>query len=144
MNNKINQNKTNNIQFSAAKPKIKEVKTMETQFKKLIKDVLIRAEREVPEYGDFKPVFEEFKNTDKALEATNFMLRIVKPSKNIQGHEKIRNIELVAYKLPLPYKAERIVATGSKDDILKALGTPEFTQKIEDAAKSLSKSLSDI
>ena len=124
--------------------KIKEVKTMEQQVKKMVGDILRRAVREVPEYGDFAIVYEEFKNPDKTLEATDFMLKIVKPPKNIEGHEKIRNIELVAYKLPLPYKVTRIIGTGTKDDVLKQLEAPEFIANVEDAFKAMSRSLTDI
>ena len=72
------------------------------------------------------------------------MLKISKPPKNIEGHEKIRNLEVVAYKLPHPYKAERIIAAGNKEDILKQLKSDEVYSKIESAVKSLSHDLEDI
>lgn len=119
-----------------------EVNTMKQHIEKMIKDVCIRAEREVPEYGDFKMVYEEFKNPDKELCATDFMLKIVKP--NLKGYEKVRNLEIVAYKLPLPYKAERVIATGSKEDILKKLKSNDLQAEIEKAVKDLSKNLEDV
>ena len=119
-----------------------EVTTMKQHIEKMIKDVYARAEREVPEYGDFKMVYEEFKNPDKNLCATDFMLKVVKP--NLKGYEKVRNLELVAYKLPLPYKADRIIATGSKEEILEKLKSNELQSEIEQAVKELSKCLDDI
>ena len=139
-------NKTNNINnsnFNGIKPKIKEVKNMEQHVKKMVNDVLVRAEREVPPYGDFAPVFEEFKNSNPALDATHFMLKIVKPPKTIEGHETIRNIELTAYKVPTPYKSSVIVETGSKDDIMQKLKNPEFFKEVEEQFTNLSHDLSD-
>ena len=141
---KINSKQVNNTSFSSAKPKIKEVKNMEEHIQKMVKELFRRAEREVPEYGDFKIVYEEFKNPDKTLCATDFLLKIVKPPKNIEGHEKIRNLELVAYKLPSPYMAERLVASGTKDEILKQLQDDSIYKKLEEATKSLSHNLEDM
>lgn len=142
--NKINKtNKTNNSNFNGIKPKLNEVKNMEQHVKKLVNDVLTRAEREVPPFGDFAPVFEEFKNPDIALDATHFMLKIVKPPKNIEGHETLRNIELTAYKIPTPYKATVIVEAGSKDDIMQKLKNPEFFKEVEENFKNLSADLND-
>lgn len=142
--NRINKaNKVNNSNFNGIKPKTKEVKTMEQQVKKIINDVLVRAEREVPPYGDFAPVYEEFKNTNPAYDATHFMLKIVKPPKSIEGHETIRNIELTAYKIPSPYKASVVVGTGTKDEVMKKLQSSEFFTEIEESFKNLSHDLNE-
>ena len=142
--NEINKtNKINNSNFNGIRPKVKEVKTMEQHIKKIVNDVLVRAEREVPPYGDFAPVYEEFKNTNSAYDATHFMLKIVKPPKNIEGHETLRNIELTAYKIPSPYKASVIIKSGSKDDIMEQLKNPEILKEVEDSFKNLSQDLSD-
>ena len=142
--NEINPAKLNSTQFKGIKKMDKEVKTLETCIKKFTQALHKRAEREVPEYGDFAPVYEQFTNPDKSLTATDFMLKISKPAKNIKGHEKIRNLEVVAYKLPLPYKAETIIATGSKEDIMKQLQSAEIYTKIKEAAHNLSYNLEDV
>ena len=142
--NKINSQNTNNAKFNGLKPKINEVKNMEEHIQKMVKDLFKRAEREVPEYGDFKVVFEEFKNPDKSLCASDFLLKIVKPPKNIEGNEKLRNLELVAYKLPSPYMAERLLASGSKEEILKQLQSDDMLRKIKEGTESLSYNLSDM
>jgi len=141
--NEINPAKMNKTNFKGVPKVDKKIITLEECVKKFTKKLSSRAEREVPEYGDFAPVYEQFANPDKNLGATDFMLKISKPPKNIAGHEKIRNLEVVAYRLPLPYKSERIVATGNKEDILLQLKDPEFVEKIQKAAKSLSESLDD-
>ena len=122
----------------------KEIKTMEEQIRKMINDILNRAEREVPEYGEFLPVYEEFKNTDKDLVATDFMLKITKPPKNIENHQTRRYLEVVAYKLPAPYKSTRIIAAGTKEEILKALQDEALCAKIDKAARELSDNLNDV
>ncbi len=130
--------------FHGVKNSADEVKKMEELIQKFVKTIHARAEREVPEYGDFAPVYEQFANPDKSMTATDFMLKISKPPKTIAGHERIRNLEVVAYRLPLPYKAERIIASGDKEEILKRLQDPEIIEKINKTAKSLSNSLEDI
>ncbi len=142
--NKINHTEVNKANFKGIKKMNKEIQTLETSIKKFVKTLANRAEREVPEYGDFAPVYEQFQNPDKSLVATDFMLKISKPPKNIANHEKIRNLEVVAYKLPLPYKAERIIATGNKEDILKKLQSEEVLGEIHKAVKSLSDNLEDV
>ena len=139
--NKINKQNINKSNFESVKPKSNEVKTMKKSLEKLINNIRLRAEREVPEYGDFAPVLEEFKNFDKTLEASDFMLKIVKPPKNIENHETLRYIELTAYKLPLPYKVTKLVGRGSKEEILKQLDQPDFLTKVEESFKSMSENL---
>ena len=142
--NEINPAKLNKTNFKGMKNMNKEIKSLENCIKSSLTMLRIRAEREVAEYGDFAPVYEQFANPDKSLCATDFMLKISKPPKNIEGHEKIRNLEVVAYKLPHPYKAERIIAAGNKEEILKQLKSDEVYSKIESAVKSLSHDLEDI
>lgn len=145
-NNVPNTNFNGGIHKAAksASNSVKEIKTMEEQIKKMINDVLKRAEREVPEYGEFAPVYEEFKNTDKELIATDFMLKITKPPKNIENHQTRRYLEVVAYKLPAPYKTSRIIASGTKDEILNALKDETLCEKIDKAARELSDNLYDV
>ena len=144
MDNRINHNKIANTQFSGVKPKMNEVKNMDELIKKMVADLLARAEREVPEYGEFKIVHEEFKNPDKSLLATDFMLKITKPPKNIEGHEKKRYLELVAYNLPSPYIAEKVIGHGNKEEILAKLKESDLCQKIKEKLVQLSRELEDI
>ena len=144
MDNRINHNKISNTQFGGIKPKANEVKNMDELIKKMVADLLARAEREVPEYGDFKIVYEQFKNPDKSMVATDFMLKITKPPKNIEGHEKKRYLELVAYNLPSPYIAEKVIGHGTKEEILAQLKDEGLNAKIKEKLIQLSKDLEDI
>ncbi len=139
--NTVNLNKTN---FKGLQKMDNNVKSLDENIDESLKKLQERAQREVSEYGDFSPVYEQFKNTDKSLCATDFLLKIAKPPKNIEGHEKIRNLEVCAYKLPHSYRAERIITTGSKDEILKALSSKDLPQQIKSAIISLSENLEDI
>lgn len=143
--NEINPVKHNKINFKGTPKMEKEIKTLEMSVKEFIHAALEKINTpRIPEYGDFAPFYEQFANLDKTLGATDFMLKISKPPKNIEGHQKIRNLEVIAYKLPLQYKAERIVATGTNEELLKQLKSPEIVEKIKNATRSLSESLDDI
>jgi hypothetical protein len=144
--NKINNIKTSNLKQIFSKQKANEVKNMKQHIEVMVKTLLEKAKdgRALPNFGDFSPLYTEFKNPNPNLCATDFLLKIVKPHNNIKGHETLRNLELVAYKLPSPYIAEKLLASGTTDEILKELNKPELLTKIEDALESLSKSLDDI
>ena len=141
---KINLTRLNNVTFKGIQKMEDNVKSFDRSIEESIKMLLERAEREVPEYGEFSPVYEQLKNTDKSLCATDFVLKITKPPKNIENHEKIRNLEVSAYRLPYQYRAERIVTTGDKDAILKALSSKDLSVKVKSALVSLSESLEDL
>ncbi len=115
--------------------------TFEEKIEKTVKNLLARAEREVPEYGDFKSVYEEFPNTDKSIKATDFMLKINKPI--TKGSEKMRNLVAVAYDIPHPYKTEQTLVHGTKQEILKALQSKDLPAKLENIYKELAQHLSE-
>lgn len=144
MDNKINQNKINNIKFGGIKPKANEVKNMDELIKKMVADLLARAEREVPEYGEFRVVWEEFKNPDKTLDATDFLLKITKPPKGLEGNEVERYLEAAALKQGSAYGAESVIGFGTKKDILNKLKEEDLCEKIKEKFIQLSKSLEDV
>lgn len=142
--NRINPAKLSQNNFRGIKNMDKELKTLDNGIKHIIQELGNRAEREVPPYGDFAPVYEQFANPDKTLCVSDFMLKIVKPPSSIEGHERIRNLALVAYKLPSAYKAEMIISTGNQKEILQTLKSPDLLDKVKDAAKNLAYSMEDI
>lgn len=137
---KINFNKKSNIKFDGVPKKDMNIEEL---LKKSLKKIHSRAEREVPEFGDFKTVEETFENSDKSISATNYSITITKTPKNIENNEKLRDVVITAYSNPSVYKAQRLIAVGEKEDILKKLTSKEFLQEIKEAAQSLSKSLED-
>ena len=114
---------------------------MEEKIKKMIKDILAR-EREVYEYGDFAPVYEEFKNTDKELLATDFMIKIYHISD--ENSKTKRALELLAYKLPTPYRATQIIETGTKEDILNKLRDNNLCKEVDTIFRRLSKRFEEV
>ena len=132
-------NEINPINIKQPNIKFKGKTEMQTlnEMTKELAEKLKNRDREVPEYGDFRIVSEEIENPDKSLPATNFVLQISKPSKNIENHEKLRDLKAVAYNLPHPYKAEILLATGSKQDVLKALEDEEILENLPKIFKKL-------
>ena len=146
MDKKVSKFSVNNIKRTVVRQKASEVKGMKQNVKQMVETLLEKAKdsRALPDYGDFSPLYTEFKNPDSNLCATDFMLKIVKPHNSIEGHETKRNLELVAYKLPSPYIAERLLASGTTEEILEALKDPTLLEKITSATESLSKSLEEV
>lgn len=143
MNDYNNQIKLNQTSFKGA-INMNKVTPLEDTIKMYI-EKLYKNLTEFPQNPkDFSHVFETFQNTDKSLSATNFMLSVSAPPKSVAGHELTRNLEVAAYKLPIPYKAERIIATGTMEEILKVLKSDKISLEIKEALKSLSKNLEDV
>lgn len=141
---KINQNRISSINYGSVKPAKGEVKTMEQSLKEMIKNVLARAEREVPEYGDFAPVYENIKNHNKNLCPSEFQLKIESIPKGIENAEITRVLKLVAGKDGSSYSSSRSIAYGTKSEILDLLKSQEILSKIKNAAVKLSEDLSDM
>ena len=70
------------------------------------------------------------------------MLKISKPQGT--NDKKLRFLEAVAYDLPKPYISERVIASGTKEDILKALKNENFEEELIKTFTNLSKNLEDI
>ncbi|MCQ2738728.1 MAG: hypothetical protein MJ237_00715 [bacterium] len=121
-----------------------EIVTLNKLIKESFQKLSERAEREVPEYGDFSPVFETFKNPDNTLCATDFLIQISKPPKTVENHQTIRNFELVAYNFPSPYKISTILKTGTKEELMQKLQNENIYEEIESRLKSIAKDLKDV
>ena len=128
-------NNVNQVNFKGLN-KMKNVEPVfEEQIKTLIQKILERSEREVPEYGDFKMVYEILPNIKKELSATDFVLRIERPA---ESEPTLRTLDAVAYKVPLIKRYERTLASGTKDDILKAMNDEGFADKVKETFERLS------
>ena len=140
MDNKINQVKTNNVNFSGVKPKPAEVLNMEEKIKKIIENLLKR-DREIAEYGDFAPISETFKNTEKELCASDFGIKIFQAPEGIEDRETQRAAQLVAYKYPTPFFAKKMLAFGTKNEILEKLSQKDLYKEIKQTFIEMSKAL---
>lgn len=135
-------NRVQNTNFKGIKQMPQEELTFNEEVQKMVQNLSARAEREVPEYGNFKEVFEIVPNKDKNARALGYALKIRKPL--IKGDEKLRGLEAVVYDSRSDYMCERVIAKGSKEDILKALQDKDLVNKLEVAYVELSKNLEDI
>lgn len=135
-------NRIQDISIKGIRKMQQEQVPFEEQVQKIVKTLSDRAEREVPEYGDFRMVYETLKSPDKNMQATDFALKIVRP--NLPNSEKLRGLEAVAFDASSGYKCECVMKKGSKADVLKALKEENFAQKVKETFESLSKSLEDI
>ena len=150
MNNKINHNKINNINFSGVKPSnvnsglTKGVEKMEELVKKMVSDLKNKAKdkSKVPAKGEFDVVWEEFENPDKSLSATHFLLKISVPK--VPGAEDKRYLEAAAVKRGSQYGAESVIGLGSTQEILDKLNEQGIEQIIKEKFIKLAKSLEDI
>jgi hypothetical protein len=86
----------------------------------------------VPESGDFAPIFEFFVNPDpKTSEFVGkYGLKVYKMPKDIVSDPKIRYVEAAAYIPSGIYKSDCTVASGTKDEIIAIMQTPEFAEKL--------------
>ena len=150
MNNRINQNKINNINFSGVKPSnvnsglAKGVEKMEELVKKMVSDLKNKAKNKdiVPSKGDFDVVWEEFENPDKSLSATHFLLKISVPK--VPGAEDKRYLEAAAVKRGSQYGAESVICLGSTQEVLDKLNEQGIEQIIKEKFIKLAKGLEDI
>ena len=121
----------------------KEELNMEMRVRKIIADLRKRVEKEVPEFGEFKIVYEEFANPDKNLDVTDIMLKVTKPPIYLEGNESERYLELVIYNTS-PYKNESVVGFGSKKDILERLDQENLVETIMERIPEMARNLNDL
>lgn len=129
MSNKINKAQFNKLQsLNGAK---KMVNNSEITLDKMLDKLLSRIEREVPEYGNFAPVYEFIKNNDSKHLIDRFQLNVFKMPKHIVEDEKRRYIEAAVYSKAGDYKATLLLGSGNKEEIIKQLKSDEFLKKLD-------------
>lgn len=134
MNNKIPKNQIPSFQsVNGVKNMDENEKTYEQKFYEMLDKVTERAEREVPEYGSFAPVYESFKNTNKELPIDRYQLKVLKMPKDVVDNEKKRYIEAAVFAPAGDYKANLLVGSGDKNEIMEQLKSDEFPKKLNDA-----------
>lgn len=134
MKNKILNAQIQNPNFvTGAKKMTEKLNNYTDSFYKMLKDITERAEREVPEYGDFAPVYENFKNINPKLDVDRYQLKIYKMPKAQVSDETERFLEAEVYTKAGTYRASLLLGSGKKEDILKQLKSEEFTEKLNNA-----------
>lgn len=108
----------------------------------MIHELREQVKEHVPEVGDFPIVYSQFENPDKGMCVTDWMLKVTKPPKTIEPTERKRYLELVAYNLPSPYIAEKVLGFGGKSDILEMLlDEDNLVMTIKDKMPNLARDL---
>ena len=120
--NQINQNKIN---FKGATKMNNENKpeTIEDFANTAVKNLANRAEREVPQDGDFAPVSERYINHNPDVYANEMLLQVVplpQSLKNEPNYNKLRYLQAVV-KSPLEQTARSVLLCGTKKQVLEAL-----------------------
>lgn len=101
---------------------------------KLVEKVLSRIEQEIPLSGYFAPVYENFRNNDEATKhiAGLFRLSVYKmPAETVPDPEK-RYIEASVFDSGGCYKAEMLIGSGNKEEIISIMKTEKFRLKLYD------------
>ena len=107
---------------------------MKEEVNKIIKLLVQQVVDHVPEYGDFAPVMEFFVNPDVRTQefVGKYGLKVFKMPKDIVPDPRIRYIEAAAYIPSAIYKSDCTVASGTKDEIIAIMQTPEFAEKLRE------------
>lgn len=112
--------------------------TFDEQVEEIIKNIVARAEREVPEYGDFAPVREFMPNLDPGTTAVGkYGLSVYKMPKDVVPDPKKRYIEASAYVPTGDYKATLVLGSGDKKEVIEKIKSPEFPEKLNNAYAKL-------
>ena len=108
----------------------REITCFEDQVDELLERVLARIEREVPEEGDFNPVLELFNNLDEESQyyVGKYGMKVYSMGKSVDADQRKRYVEAAAYIPSGDYKADIVVCSGSKEDIVKKLQDPDFNR----------------
>lgn len=113
------------------------------QVEKLISDVSKRVQSEAIDNGEFPLIHEDFENTDTSLSLTHIALvaKSIQPDRYSPDREIM--LDLVVYKLPIPYKSGVGLVVGSKGKVLNYLKQPEIIDKIINRLPGLAANFDD-
>ena len=90
--------------------------TIKELLREVVEELQDKAVR-VPTAGSFDPVYAECECDQKAIGLTHIMLRIIPVPAHVNPSDKLRYVEIVGYRLPLPFKSSQIIKRGTKEEI---------------------------
>ncbi len=107
---------------------------MKEEVNKIIELMVQQVVDHVPEYGDFAPVMESFDNPDSRTQefVGKYGMKVYKMPKDIVADPRTRYVEAAAYVPSAIYKSNCTVASGTKDEIIAIMQTPEFAEKLRE------------
>ncbi len=108
-----------------------------------LKKLYTESERAVPEYGDFRAVITNFKNSDKNLGVKDITLSI-HPSVLGKERPKERELRISINSLNKGTSYSTVLEFGEKADILKLLQNEKTSQDIQKFIEKASDKFSDL
>lgn len=115
--------------------------TLLQQIKETLSVLLTRVREEMPEYGTFAPISEEFTNSDPLLYCGKIYLVVKHPPSFIEHYETKRYFDLVVKTPSDNSDASCYLASGNKAELLSYLANEAFfdevQQKISEMADEL-------
>lgn len=102
----------------------------------LIKDLIEKVERLVPEAGGFDTVYSEFRNVEKDLCLTVPAF--------LDSESNQRYLTCVGYKLPIAIKSTLTMKKGTKSEILAFLRDEISAERISEKVLQLDYNLQDV
>lgn len=123
----------------------KNFKSFQDYVEDVVWRVVDRVETEVPDVGNFDPVFEFFTNPSLKTkdDVGKYGLRVYKMRKDIVPDPSKRYVEAAAYDPSGSYKADMVVASGTKSEVLETMRKDEFLEKLFHAYSNLTELLHD-
>lgn len=117
-------------------------KTYQDWFFETLYSLIDRIEREMPEYGDFAPIYEQFPNCFPNMPIDRFRIEAMKMPKCTVEDPKQRYVKVTAYDNSNS-KIYTLIAGGYKADILKRLREEDFIYELDRTYKRLAWELSN-
>lgn len=139
--NKILNSNFNQHNISFNRKKNKEIKSMDSEIQTAINKLLQRAEREMPEYGDFAPISEKFENRNENLNIGEPSIKIVYA--NFSKDKTLKRLELEIPSKTGKSSANVAMELADKKAILKALSDKNLANRINDNIQNASSALED-
>lgn len=100
-----------------------EVNPLDVNLAKIQFNLTKRLEREIPEFGDFAPVVENYESKDPTLNISTVKVLCKKFS------DKVRSLELYVQDRARVNEYNYIISQGEKDQILKAVNGNNFFEE---------------
>ena len=109
----------------------------------IIQRLTARFERDVPSAGPFGHVYEEYENKDSHWCITHVCLFVIPIDKEVSGHETERALECRVYRLPLPFRAAKVIGRGTNEVLFDKLRDPNLPFEMYEVYKGLNKIFKD-
>jgi hypothetical protein len=113
--------------------------TFDQYLEEQIKRLKVSIDREVPESGPFKDVFDLFTNPDEGSRdaVSSYGIRIYKMRDDIVADPAMRFMEAIVYFPGSYYKASVVVGSGTNQELRTLINEPAFIDTLNNAYAQL-------